>query len=208
MAPGLRKAVASLQQYIATPRVSKHRLFVWITSNTLPDDGIFVFPREDDYFFGLLHSCAHEKWARATGTQLREAESGFRYTPKSCFDTHPFPWPPGTEPSEKDDARVKEIAEAARELVRLRDEWLAGGGGVPNLPLEKRTLTGLYNKRPDWLDLAHQRLDAAVFAAYGWPIKLSDDAILERLLALNLQRAAAQGAAPAASDEQTHGEAE
>lgn len=130
------------------------------------------------------------------------------YNVSLCFETYPFPWPPGQEPSEEASPVVKEIAEAARELVRLRDEWLAGGGGVPNLPLEKRTLTGLYNKRPDWLDLAHQRLDAAVFAAYGWPIELSDDAILERLLALNLQRAAAQGAAPAASDEQTHGEAE
>ena len=30
-----------------------------------------------------------------TGTQLREAESGFRYTPTTTFETFPFPWPPG-----------------------------------------------------------------------------------------------------------------
>jgi hypothetical protein len=32
-------------------------------------------------------------------------------------------------------------------------------------------------------------LDEAVFAVYGWPSDLSDDEILERLLALNLERA-------------------
>jgi hypothetical protein len=53
---------------------------------------------------------------------------------------------------------------------------------------KKRTLTNLYNQRPTWLELAHKRLDEAVFAAYGWPSDLSDEGILERLLALNLER--------------------
>ena len=56
--------------------------------------------------------------------------------------------------------------------------------------LKKRTLTNLYNERPTWLALAHRRLDEAVAAAYGWPADLSDEQILERLLALNLERAA------------------
>jgi len=55
--------------------------------------------------------------------------------------------------------------------------------------LKKRTLTNLYNARPTWLDMAHRTLDAAVFAAYGWEPDLDDEAILERLLALNLERA-------------------
>ena len=53
--------------------------------------------------------------------------------------------------------------------------------------LAKRTLTNLYNQRPTWLALAHQKLDSAVFAAYGWPDSLTDDEILERLLDLNLK---------------------
>jgi hypothetical protein len=61
--------------------------------------------------------------------------------------------------------------------------------------LKKRTLTNLYNERPAWLDLAHQKLDAAVAAAYGWPADLSDEQILERLLALNLERAAEEAKA-------------
>ena len=44
--------------------------------------------------------------------------------------------------------------------------------------LKKRTLTNLYNERPTWLDLAHQKLDAAVFAAYGWDPAMSDDDLL------------------------------
>jgi hypothetical protein len=58
--------------------------------------------------------------------------------------------------------------------------------------LKKRTLTNLYNERPTWLQHAHETLDAAVFAAYGWDLDLSDEAVLERLLALNLERAGEQ----------------
>ncbi|MGO8927209.1 MAG: class I SAM-dependent DNA methyltransferase [Limisphaerales bacterium] len=61
--------------------------------------------------------------------------------------------------------------------------------------LKKRTLTNLYNERPAWLGLAHKKLDAAVAAAYGWPADLSDEQILKRLLALNLERAAEEAKA-------------
>ena len=80
------------------------------------------------------------------------------------------------------------IADAARELVQLRDAWL-NPPDASETDLKKRTLTNLYNQRPTWLDNAHKKLDAAVFAAYGWPVDLSDDEILARLLALNLERA-------------------
>jgi hypothetical protein len=49
--------------------------------------------------------------------------------------------------------------------------------------LKKRTLTNLYDERPAWLALAHEKLDAAVAAAYGWPADLTDAQIVERLLA-------------------------
>lgn len=61
--------------------------------------------------------------------------------------------------------------------------------------LKKRTLTNLYNERPQWLVNAHKALDEAVAAAYSWPADLSDDDILARLLDLNLARAAKQQAA-------------
>jgi type II restriction/modification system DNA methylase subunit YeeA len=55
--------------------------------------------------------------------------------------------------------------------------------------LKKRTLTNLYNARPQWLADAHRDLDAAVAAAYGWPADISEDEALAKLLALNLERA-------------------
>jgi len=86
---------------------------------------------------------------------------------------------------------VQAIAGTARELVEKRDAWL-NPPSATEAELKKRTLTNLYNQRPAWLELAHQKLDRAVFAAYGWPDDLSDEHILERFLALNLERAGKQ----------------
>jgi hypothetical protein len=134
-------------------------------------------------------SSIHELWARAQGTQLREVESGFRYTPNSTFDTFPFPWPPGTEPSESESPLVKAIGDAVRELVRLRDTWL-NPAGTPLEELKKLTLTKLYNVRPTWLKNAHKTLDRAVFSAYGLAYPLAQDEIIRHLLMLNRERAA------------------
>lgn len=99
----------------------------------------------------------------------------------------PADWPRDAGREPLDDARVEAIAAAVRELVHGRDAWL-NPPDASEAELKKRTLTNLYNARPTWLDNAHKALDAAVFAAYGWPADLSDEAILERLLALNLDR--------------------
>ena len=187
-APQLRSALQTLDRYIATPRVAKHRLFVLVDAQVLPDNAVVVIAREDGYFLGVLHSRVHELWARNKGTQLREAESGFRYSQTLTFETFPFPWPPGQEP--QDDPRVQAIAQAARDLVQKRDAWLNPAGAAA-AQLKKRTLTNLYNQRPTWLDLAHRRLDEAVLDAYGWPHNLTTEEILSRLLALNLQRSTA-----------------
>ncbi len=136
---------------------------------------------DDDYSFGVLHSQAHELWARGTGTQLREVESGFRYTPTTCFETFPFP-----EPGEAGEQRV-EISAAAKRLDELRRNWL-NPENANATELKKRTLTNLYNARPTWLANAHARLDVAVYAAYGWPADLADEEVLKNLLALNVAK--------------------
>ena len=108
-----------------------------------------------------------------------------RYTPTTCFETFPLPWPPGEEP--EGDSRIEAIAEAARRLDELRSNWL-NPEGASEAVLKKRTLTNLYNARPTWLQNAHARLDAAVIAAYGWPPDLTDEEVLQNLLTLNLER--------------------
>jgi restriction-modification enzyme MmeI-like protein len=183
--PDMRQALNPLSRFIASARVSKHRLFAWLATEVLPDCQVIAFAREDNYFFGILHSKIHELWARRQGTQLRERESGFRYTPTTCFETFPFPWPPDKEPVE--DPIVQAIAAAAKALVEKRDRWLSPEG-ADEVELKKRTLTNLYNQRPTWLDLAHCRLDEAVLDAYTWPHDITNDDILEHLLALNLER--------------------
>jgi len=137
----------------------------------------------------------HETWSLATSSRHGDGDEGGRptYNGASTFDTFPFPYPPGTEPTETDSPIVRAIADAARELVRLRDNWL-NPPDASEADLKDRTLTKLYNARAEgkmeWLANAHRTLDEAVFAAYGWPSNLPDQEILSRLLALNHERAA------------------
>lgn len=167
-APEMRLAVDKLTRFIVTPRVAKHRLFIFLPSSALPDSRLAAIARDDDYFFGVLHSRIHEKWSLAQASTHGDGAEGGRpvYNVTSCFETFSFPWAPGQEPP--GDPRVEAIAAAARRLVELRDNWL-NPPGADAAELKQRTLTNLYNQRPAWLAMAHQKLDAAVFAAYGPP---------------------------------------
>jgi len=112
----MRTALAPMSRFLATIAVSKHRLFVWMEAPSQSDHALFVFARDDDYFFAVLHSRFNEVWTRALGTQLRDKKSSFRYTPTTCFETFPFP----EAHAEHDVA----IAAAAKELNTLRENWL------------------------------------------------------------------------------------
>ncbi|MDP9476582.1 MAG: class I SAM-dependent DNA methyltransferase [Actinomycetota bacterium] len=184
--PRLREAIAPLSRYAVTPRVAKHRVFAWLGADVVPDTRLIAFAREDDYFFGVLHSRPHEVWALEASPRHGVGNDP-TYNHGDCFETFPFPWPLGTEPSEGDDPRVEQIAAASRALVGQRDRWL-NPEDLPQDELKKRTLTNLYNDRPSWLELAHAALDRAVYAAYGWPEEIGDEEILKNLLALNLER--------------------
>ncbi|WP_420632244.1 class I SAM-dependent DNA methyltransferase [Candidatus Leptofilum sp.] len=236
----LKAARQGLSRVIITPRVAKHRIFIWANVELLPDSRLFAITREDDYFFGVLHSRVHETWSLATSSRHGDGSDGGRptYNNTTCFETFPFPWPPGQEPSEATDERVAAIAHWARALVAWRANWLnpprdglyAGLGTAYDKMVKKRTLTNLYNglvyyrstvratrrvaptaptlwdqtefdkvtrksvTRADIqeLDDIHAALDQAVLDAYGWPHDLTDEQILERLLALNLERASGQ----------------
>jgi hypothetical protein len=218
--PALRRKLIPLPRFLVTTAVSKHRVFSWRKAPILPDHKLYVFTRSDDFILGLLHSRLHEVWSRAQGSQVRERESGFAYTPTSCFETFPFP--------DVNQAHERRISAAAKSLEEMRNAWLdppqwvreevlefpgsvdgpwsrfvrdpdARGIGTVRYPrlvardahvfdLAKRTLTNLYNEPPTWLKLAHQALDAAVFAAYGWDPAMTDEQILSALLELNQER--------------------
>ena len=194
-----------LSRYIATARVAKYRLFVWCDARICPDSQVIVVARDDDTTFGVLHSRFHEIWSLRLGTSLEDRP---RYTPSTTFAT--FPFPAGLTPNvpaadHKSDPCAAAIASAARRLVDLRERWINPpewvrwvNEPVPGYPkravprneeaakvLKQRTLTILYNARPQWLADAHAALDAAVAVAYGWPADIADADALRELLALN-----------------------
>ncbi|MCY3701909.1 MAG: class I SAM-dependent DNA methyltransferase [Rhodospirillales bacterium] len=208
--PEMWQALEGMARFIATPRVAKHRLFAWCEARILPDCQLIVIARDDDTTFGILHSRFHEAWSLRLGTSLEDRP---RYTPTTTFET--FPFPEGLSPDVPaadyaSERRAVAIAEAAQRLVDLRDRWLNPpewvewwDEQVPGYPmrpvardaaaaneLKARTLTNLYNARPQWLADAHVELDAAVAAAYGWDADISNDAALEALLRSNQQQAA------------------
>ncbi|MCY4540726.1 MAG: N-6 DNA methylase [Chloroflexi bacterium] len=199
----MRKAIRKNSRFIATVNTAKHRLFVWLPLSVLPSNSLYVFPRDDDYFFGVLHSKLHEVWSLRMGTSLEDRP---RYTPTTTFETFPFPWPPGHE--DRSHPAHAAISRAAAQLHEERDYWL-NPAGMSEKQLKDRTLTNLYNALQVYrgldniktkpaagdfaprLDELHRALDEAVCDAYGWDYAVLDDEeeILRRLLALNLARA-------------------
>lgn len=210
--PALYRKLNGLKRYIATPRVAKHRIFVWLDAAVVPDCRLFAIAKDDDTFFGILHSRIHEVWSLETSSRHGVGNDP-TYNAESCFETFPFPdsyTPDLSCPKPEESSTSKKIAEAAQQLIEYRDRWLnppewveRSHEVVSEYPdrltarkgresdLKKRTLTDLYNEQPTWLKNLHRALDEAVAAAYGWEWPLTDEEILKRLFALNQARSKA-----------------
>ena len=138
--PVMRRAIANLPRFIATPEVAKHRCFVWLDRAVIADKNLIVIARADDASFGVLHSRLHELWSLRLGTSLEDRP---RYTPTTTFET--FPFPAGLTPADTAHQRTETlaagavipaglplgvrahaeaIARAAHALVSLRERWL------------------------------------------------------------------------------------
>ncbi|MGH8066887.1 MAG: class I SAM-dependent DNA methyltransferase [Candidatus Entotheonellia bacterium] len=209
--PDLKKAIGKMSRYIVTPCVAKHRLFVWVDSIVIPDSRLYAIAREDDTIFGILYSRVHEVWSLAK-CSWHGVGNDPTYNAESCFET--FPFPEGLTPDipaakYANDPKAQKIAAAAKRLDELRSNWLKPPDLIVSVPevvkgypdrilakdeaaaqvLKQRTHTNLYHERPAWLDNAHRNLDEAVADAYGWKPDMSDNEMLTKLLALNLERA-------------------
>jgi hypothetical protein len=214
--PGMRRALSRLKRFLCTPRVSKYRVFVWLSVNVLPDSAVSVFAREDDYFFGVMHSYVHELWSLRMGTKLGKGDDP-RYTPSTTFETFCFPWPLGKESFDHVD--VQSIGRAAKRLNDAREAWLNPVEEIGGRASKLRTLTNLYNAvsefriehmadRPylisesnpasyvaETISGLHDDLDRVVLEAYGWDelfVSLrtpeGDAELLSFLLELNHER--------------------
>jgi len=192
----MRHAVRGLVRYIATAVTTKHRTFCFLPADVLADDALISIATDNAFHLGVLSSRFHVAWALAAGGTLEDRP---RYNKTRCFDPFPFP---AASPLQR-----ATIAALAEELDALRRTRL---GAHPHL-----TMTGLYNVldtlraaaplTPAERDIhdaghvsvlrrLHDELDAAVAAAYGWPLDLAADEIVARVVALNLARQAEEAA--------------
>ena len=188
----LRPALVDLRRYVATVETTKHRVFQFLDIAILPDNMLVCVASDDPWHLGVLSSHHCVEWSLRAGGWLGMGNDP-RYSKSRVFD--PFPFPDATE------AQREIIGDLAEELDATRKEVLAEHSDL--------TLTGLYNlreklKKGEAFDLVeldqrtrgrvdiiaelHDRIDDAVADAYGWPRDLTDEQIVERLVALNAER--------------------
>jgi len=198
--PALRTMLLGMQRYIATTETAKHRVFQFLDVSIAPDHSTICFGLDSPFHLGVLSSQVHVVWAQAAGSRLGVGNDP-RYNKSRCFDPFPFP---AANPEQQ-----TRIAALAEQLDTHRKRQQAAH---PDL-----TLTGMYNVLAKLrsgepltakdktihetglvavLRQLHDELDAAVLAAYGWSdlAPTDTDALLDRVVALNLERAAEEAA--------------
>jgi len=191
--PQLRAAKTGLTRFIATPETAKHRFFVFLDKDIIPDHKLVCIASADAYLLGVLTSRIHGAWALAAGGRLGVGNDPV-YNSTKCFVPFPFP-----DPTPELKERIRDLGE------RLDAHRKARQALHPEV-----TLTGMYNvlealragreltaKERDIhekglvgiLRQIHDELDAAVAQAYGWDTDLAEADILARLVELNHKRA-------------------
>ena len=200
-----RELVSGLERYIATVETSKHRFFFFLDKITKPANLLVCFGLQDAFTLGVLSSGYHVCWTLRVGGTLEDRP---RYNKTRCFETFPFP---DATPEQQD--RIRELAEQLdahrkRQQAQHPDLTMTGMYNVLEKLRSGEPLTAkdkLIHEQGlvSVLRQLHDDLDRAVAAAYGWPDhsrssfpetgpseqKLDDETILERLVALNKQRA-------------------
>ncbi len=191
--PRMRRGLATVRRYIAVPDTSKFKPFTFVAADFLPDVQVYSIATDDAWILGVLSAKVHRSWLEEVAPRLGVGND-LRWKPSAVF--LPFPFPACTEEQK---AHIRDLGEAL-DAHRKRQQALH----------PKLTITGMYNvleklRSGEPLDAKdreiheqglvsllrqiHDDLDAAVFDAYGWPRDLSDEQILERLVALNRERA-------------------
>ena len=188
---GFRAAVAGLRRFISTVETAKHRFFVFLDATILPDHKLNVFALDDAFYLGVMSSRIHTTFALAAGSTLEDRPV---YLQSRCF--LPFPFPACVAAAQERIRQIAEDLDAHRKRVQSQNPGLTLTG-MYNV-LEKLRASEVLNAKEKQIHDAglvsvlrqlHDELDAAVFAAYGWSPTLTDAEILERLVALNADRA-------------------
>jgi hypothetical protein len=200
--PVLRESMIGLKRYFVTLETSKHRFFTAVDSDYLWDGSLFAIVSDDYFVMGVLSSQVHVDWALEAGGRMATGNTP-RYNNSVCFDPFPFP-----DPTPEQKQKIRELGD------RLDSHRKQVQAAHPEI-----TITGMYNLLEklragqefteadraynnkalvSTLKQIHDQLDQAVFAAYGWQDLWAaqqtgtdiNETILERLVALNAERAA------------------
>ncbi|MDB9348536.1 class I SAM-dependent DNA methyltransferase [Nodularia spumigena] len=187
-----RPALKDLKRYIVTVETAKHRVFIFLNADIIPDNMLIALALDDAYFLGVLSSKIHVIWSLAAGGTLEDRP---RYNKTRCFDPFPFP-----EPTAEQKQKIRELGEkldAHRKQVQAQhpDVTITGMYNLLEKLRAEQPFTDADRKYNDKalisiLKSIHDELDEAVFAAYGWSQNSSDNEILTQLVALNAERTA------------------
>lgn len=191
--PALRDSVRKLDRYIVTVKTSRHRHFVFLPKLAIPDSKLIAIASSDAYTLGVLSSSIHFRWMIFT-CGWQGVGNDPVYVKSLSFDAFPFP-----DATDAQKARIRDLGERldAHRKARQAEHPKLTMTGMYNVLEKLRSGETLTKKDKEIHDQGlvtilkeiHDELDAAVFDAYGWPTDLSDEEILERLVALNLERA-------------------
>ena len=190
--PELRDALMGLKRYIVTVENSPERYFAFVDAGILPDQKLRVVASDDALVFGLLCSRAHNIFSARLGGRQGVANTPVYNT--RCFTMFPMP-----VCSTAVAARIRVHAEAIHQHRKTQQVAHAGLAltDLYNVLRKVRAAEELNSRDAtihekglvSVLKKIHDDLDAAVFDAYGWPHDLTDEQILEKLVALNAERA-------------------
>lgn len=214
--PELMDMIEASSRFIATVQTSKHRFFTFMEPDVLPDDKLIAIVSDRASALGVLSSEIHGVWALAAGATLEDRPV---YNKSTCFECFPFPDADETQESsigrlaEEIDAhrRVKQSEHGSLTLTAIYNvlDLLRTEANLnpKQRAVHEQGVVGVLRE-------LHDELDAAVLDAYGWSDLLPllriahgndaptagetrddakrafDEAILERLVALNAERAA------------------
>ena len=196
----LREQLAGQPRFIATVETAKHRVFQFLDAAIAPDNKLVCIALADAYALGVLSSQVHVAWALAAGSRLGVGNDPV-YVKTTCFEKFPFP-----AASPEQQARIAALAEQLdshrkRQQAAHPDLTLTGTYNVlaklrSGEPLTAKDKTIHETGLVAVLRQLHDELDAAVLAAYGWSdLSPGDtDTLLDRLVALNAERAAEEAA--------------
>ena len=209
--PELRAAIAGLRERVLViARVGQHVSFAFLPTRTVYSDQLIVFSLSTYAAFCGLQSRLHEIWARFFSSSMKD---DLRYTPTDCFENFPFPEDWHVNPV---------LEAAGRSYYEYRAQLMVDNDQGITRTYNRFHDIYETDPRIMRLRELHAELDQAVLGAYGWSdicpdcnflldyeidetiwgskkkpyrYRLPDtvqNEVLDRLLTLNAERAAAE----------------